>query len=63
MTPAVTTVHSQARMYLRPLRGVHKQYPRPNVVTYEAMLNIKRIRSHLSRRMCVCNLAVYPAYT
>jgi transposase len=51
------------RTYLRTFRGVHKQYLHLYVATYEAMVNIKRVTSHLIRRMCVCNLAAYADYT
>jgi hypothetical protein len=63
VAPAVTAVHSQAHTYLWTFRGVHKQYRNLYVATYEAMVNTKRVASHLIRRMCVCNLAAYPDYT
>jgi transposase-like protein len=41
------------RTYLRAFRGLHKQYLHLYVATYEAMVNAKRVTSHLIRRMCV----------
>lgn len=40
------------RTYLRPFRGVHKQYLRLYVACYETMANAKRITVDVIRRMC-----------
>lgn len=40
------------RTYLRGFRGVHKQYLKLYVATYEAMSNAKQINSVLIQRMC-----------
>jgi transposase-like protein len=51
------------RTYLRPFRGVHKQYLHLYVATYEAMVNTKRITPTLVRRMCIRDLSAYTGYT
>ena len=51
------------RTYLRTFRGVHKQYLHLYVATYEAMVNTKRVTSHLIRRMCMAELSVHSGYT
>jgi transposase len=51
------------RTYLRPFRGVHKQSLHLYVATYEAMVNTKRVTSHLIRRMCMATLSVYTGST
>jgi transposase len=51
------------RTYLRAFRGVHKQYLPLYVATYEAMVNTKRVTSHLIRRMCMAKLSVHTGYT
>ena len=40
------------RTYLRGFRGVHKQYLHLYAVTYETMVNAKRITQAVVRRMC-----------
>ena len=51
------------RTHLRAFRGVHKQYLHLYVATYEAMVNTKRVTSHLIRRMCMAKLSVHTGYT
>jgi transposase len=51
------------RTYLRAFRGVHKQYLHLYVATYEAMVNAKRVTSHLIRRMCVGARSPHTSYT
>jgi transposase len=51
------------RTYLRAFRGVHKQYLHLYVATYEAMVNAKRVTSHLIRRMCVGAQSPHTPYT
>jgi transposase len=51
------------RTYLRAFRGVHKQYLHLYVATYEAMVNTKRVTSHLIRRMCMAELSGHSGYT
>jgi transposase len=51
------------RTSLRAFRGVHKQYLHLYVATYEAMVNTKRVTSHLIRRMCMAELSVHTSYT
>jgi hypothetical protein len=41
------------RTSLLTFRGVYKQYLHLYGATYEAMVNAKRVTSHLIRRMCV----------
>jgi transposase len=56
-------VGAALRTYLRAFRGIHKQYLHLYVVTYEAMVNAKRVTPRLIRRMCVGDLAAHPGYT
>jgi transposase len=51
------------RTYLRPFRGVHKQYLHLYVATYEAMVNTKRVTPTLIRRMCTRDLSADTGYT
>jgi transposase len=51
------------RTYLRAFRGVHKHYLHLYVATYEAVVNAKRITSHLIRRMCVGAWSPHTSYT
>jgi len=44
------------RTYLRGFRGVHKQYLHLYAVTYETMVNAKRITQAVVRRMCFAAL-------
>jgi transposase len=50
------------RTYLRPFRGVHKQYLHLYVATYEAMVNTKRVTPDLIRRMCIGNMSAHTGY-
>jgi transposase len=51
------------RTYLRPFRGVHKQYLHLYVATYEAMINTKQVTPELIRRMCIAHVLVHAGYT
>jgi hypothetical protein len=51
------------RTYLRAFRGGHKQYLHLYVATYEAMVNAKRVTSHMLRWMCVGHLSMPTGYT
>jgi hypothetical protein len=51
------------RTYLRAFRRVRKHYLHLYVATYEAMVNTKRVTSHLIRRMCMAELSVHTRYT
>jgi hypothetical protein len=51
------------RTYRRIFRGVHKRYLHLYVVTYEAMVNTKRVTPRLIRRMCVAGLSGHIDYT
>jgi hypothetical protein len=49
--------------YCRAFRGVHQQSLHRYVVTYEAMVNAKRITPELIRQMYLGNLAGNTGYT
>ena len=51
------------RTYLRAFRGVHKPYLHLYVVTYEVMLNAKRVTPQLIQRMCSSHLEAHIGYT
>jgi len=51
------------RTYLRAFRGVHKDYLKYYVATYEAMNNTKRINSGLVQRMCYSKRQTQTNYT
>jgi hypothetical protein len=49
--------------YLRACRDVHKQYLHRYVVTYEAMINAKRLTPALIQRMYIGELSAHTGYT
>jgi len=49
--------------YRRVFRGVHKQYMRLYMATYEAMVNAKHATPKQIRRMAIVNLSVHTGYT
>ena len=56
-------VGAALRTHLHPFRGVHKQYLRLYVATYEIMGNVRRITPHLIRRMCLGDPSGHTDYT
>jgi len=51
------------RTYLRVFRSVYKQYLHLYVATYETMVNAKRVRSQLIRRIYVGVRSPHRSYT
>ena len=59
----VTGAGAALRTYRRAYRGIHKHDLHPDGVTYEAMVNAKRITPDLIRRMCLGGLSGHTGYT